>query len=261
MPSATVAKADVTSEIVGYQQITIPQGYTFFTATFKDVQGGVYDIKDIKVLNSAGKEMNDDNSTSPSQRSRNKVQFQKLSATGAIDASHTYKFTTQNNKGWCDSSTPLTDGECTFTDGEGFYFYNGQGEDVIFQMSGSVKLTQTSIPVATGYSIFGNSTPVVIDVRDIKVYNSDGKEMNDDNSTTPSRRSRNKIQIQKLADTGAIDASHTYKFTTQNNKGWCDNSTPLAEGEFELQPGESVYLYNGQGETVYLQLPSPISAN
>ena len=247
--------------IVGYQQITVPTGYTFFTVTFKDVQGGVYDVKDIKVLNSAGLEMNDDNSVTPSRRSRNKVQFQKLAATGAIDASHTYKFSTQNSKGWCDSSTPLADGECTFQDGEGFYFYNGQGENVIFQMSGSVKITQTSIPVATGYSIFGNSTPAVIDVRDIKVYNSEGKEMNDDNTVTPSRRSRGKIQIQKLASTGAIDASHTYKFTTQNSKGWCDSSTPLAAGEFELQPGESVYLYNGQGETVYLQLPSPIPAN
>ena len=251
------------ANIVGYQDIVVPNGYSMFTVTFKKTSAAAYsyDVKDIQVLNSAGEVMNDDNSTTPTRRSRNKVILQKMNpTTGGLYGDHSYKFNTQSSKGWCDGSTPLGDGELTFQDGEGFAVTCPQGDSIKFRVSGEVVLTPISMAIPNGYSIIGNMTPNTVDVKDIKVLNSAGIEMNDDSSTTPSQRSRNKIIIQKMnPTTGGLYGDHSYKFNTQSNKGWCDGSTPLNAGDLMLAPGETVAVTSTQGDTVYFKFPSPIS--
>lgn len=254
---ATVAFGEgVTSGIVGYQTLTVPQGYSMYCVTFKGVGDVAYDCTNIKVLNSAGKEMNDDNTTTPSQRSRNKVIFQKLNLeTGSLDATN-YKYNSQGGKGWCAGSTKLNEGDLTFANGEGIYINNTQGAPVQFQYSGQVDLTPVSMALAPGYSLVGNMCPVAVDLSNVKVLNSEGLEMNDDNSVSPSRRSRNKIIVQLLDSTsGSLEATN-YKYNSQGGKGWCEGSTKLTEGQMMLQPGQSFYLNNTQGATVYLQFPT-----
>ena len=107
---------------------------------------------------------------------------------------------------------------------------------------------------------FKNPTNTVYDIKDIIVCNSEGLEMNDDNSTSPTRRSRGKISIQKMnVTTGGLYTDHNYKFTTQNSKGWCDGSTALSAGDLTLAPGETLAVTSSQGDTVYFQFPSPVS--
>ena len=249
------------ANIVGYQEITVPNGYSMFTVTFKNPTNTVYDIKDIIICNSAGLEMNDDSSTSPSRRSRGKVSVQKMNVTtGGLYDDHAYKFTTQNGKGWCDGSTPLSYGDFTLANGEGFAVTSTQGDAVKFRVSGEVNLTPVSMAIPNGYSIIGNMTPKTIDVKDIKVLNSAGLEMNDDSTTTPTRRSRGKISVQKMnVTTGGLYDDHAYKFTTQSSKGWCDGSTALTIGALTLAPGETLAVTSTQGDTVYFQFPSPVS--
>ena len=206
--------------------------------------------------------MDDDNTTSPSRRSRNKIIFQKLDLTTGSLTDTLYRYNSQGGKGWCAGSTQLNKGDLTFANGEGIYINNGQGEAVKFQYSGEIDITPISLALAPGYSIVGNMTPVAVDLSKVKLLNSDGKEMNDDNTTTPSQRSRNKVMFQLLdSSTGNVNDT-LYRYNSQGGKGWCEGSTQLIEGQMMLQPGQSFYLNNGQGDTVYLQFPSPIeSAN
>ena len=251
------------SNIVGYQDIVVPNGYSMFTVTFKKTgaTGYSFDVKDIEVLNSAGVKMDDDASTTPTQRSRNKIGIQKLNpTTGALYGDHAYRYSTQSAKGWCDGSTALAAGELTLQDGEGFAITSTQGEAVKFRVSGDVVLTPISMAIPNGYSLIGNMTPNTIDVKDIKVLNSAGIEMDDDNSTTPTQRSRNKIGIQKMnSATGGLYGDHAYRYSTQSAKGWCDGSTSLVAGELTLAPGETVAVTSTQGDTVYFKFPAPVS--
>ncbi len=249
----------VSSDIVGYQTLTIPQGYSMYCVTFKGVGNTAYDCTNIKLLNSAGKEMNDDNSASPSQRSRNKVIFQKLDLTTGNVTDTIFKYNSQNGKGWCAGSTKLNEGDLTFANGEGFYINNTQGEAVQFQYSGQVDLAPVSMALEPGFSIVGNMTPVAVDLSQVKLLNAQGLEMNDDNSATPSRRSRNKVIFQLLDSSSGNVQDTIYKFNSQNGKGWCEGSTQLTTGQMILQPGQSFYLNNTQGDTVYLQFPTVVN--
>ena len=130
---ATVANAEVSSGIVGYQTLTIPQGYSMYCVTFKGIGDTSYDCTNIKLLNSAGKEMNDDNTTSPSQRSRNKVVFQLLDSTTGNVTDTPYRYNSQSGKGWCEVSTPLTEGQMMLQPGQSFYLNNTQGDTVYLQ--------------------------------------------------------------------------------------------------------------------------------
>ena len=254
-----MAKADVvSSEIVGYQEIEIPTGYSMYTVTFKDVAGGEFDLSTIKLLNSASKEMDDDNSTSPTQRSRAKVMFQKIDLDSGNLVSTSYDYTSRNQTGWRKDLTAISAGEVTFKDGEGMYIYNNQGEVVKFLVSGKVALTPITTGIPSGYSIIGNMTPVRVDISKIKLLNSAKVEMNDDNSTSPTQRSRSKVFFQKLdATTGNLDAT-SYDYTSRNSVGWRKDLTQISEGAEYLEPGEAIYIYNTQGDTVYLQFPTVV---
>ena len=225
--------------------------------TFKNVTASEYDCVNIKLLNSAGEEMDDTNTGTPSRRSRNKVMFQKLDVSSGNVLVDVFKYNSQSGKGWCLNGTSLTAGQCTFKSGEGVYINNTQGEVVKLLVSGEVDLDPISMPLPGGYTILGNMTPVPVDVRNIKVLNSAMEEMDDTNTTTPSRRSRNKVMFQKLNATTGNVLVDVYKYNTQSNKGWCLNGTSLTEDQCILQPGESVYLNNTQGDVIYLKFPAP----
>ena len=251
------------ANIVGYQDIVVPNGYSMFTVTFKKTGavGYSFDVKDIQVLNSAGEVMDDTNTGTPTRRSRGKIKIQKMdSSAGSLYGDHDYKFNSQSGKGWCDGSASLSAGDLTLQNGEGFAVTSTQGDAVKFRVSGEVVVTPISMAIPNGYAIIGNMTPNTIDVRDIKVLNSEGLEMNDDSSASPSRRSRGKIKIQKMdSSTGNLYGDHDYKFNSQSGKGWCDGSASLSANELMLAPGETIAVTSTQGDAVYFKFPAPVS--
>ena len=245
--------------IVGYQEITVPNGYSMFTVTFKNPTNTVFDLTDIVVLNSAGLEMNDDKSVTPSRQSRNKISVQKMNVSTGYLLDTNYRFTTLTGKGWCNGTTKLEAGEFTLQNGEGFAVTSAQGDSVKFRVSGEVNLAPVSMAIPNGYSIIGNMTPNTVDLTSIKVLNSAGLEMNDDKTVSPSRQSRNKISVQKMNGSTGYLLDTSYRFTTLSDKGWCNGSTKLEVGEFTLAPGETVAVTSAQGDTVYFQFPTPVS--
>ncbi|MBQ4440009.1 MAG: hypothetical protein II909_02570 [Kiritimatiellae bacterium] len=228
-----MAKADVTSEIVGYQQITIPTGYSLFTVTFKDVGGDEYDIQDIKVLTTAGADY----------ASNNKVKMQKLSVAGEYLTLYNYRL---SKGGWCQGSTYVGTAAVTFADGEGVALYNGDASELKLQVSGAVNLTpvSTAIPTAS-YKIIGNPTPVSVDLQDVIPYL--GENICSAN---------NKVKVQKIGTDGEYGTLYNWR---QSKGGWCQGSTFVGENVVTLAPGEGLAVYNGESEAVTLKFPSPIS--
>ena len=141
---------------MGYQTIKIPgvigkpdeTGFSMFTVTFKDVNGEGLPINKIKVLNSAMKEMDGDDSVVPTQKSQNKVQLSKLiGITNELDDDQTYQFTSRNGIGWHNltkMTTTIPD-TITLAPGEAAWVANSQEDDVYFQLKSP--LTGTYGPV------------------------------------------------------------------------------------------------------------------
>ena len=227
-----MAKADVTSEIVGYQQITIPTGYSLFTVTFKDVAGGAYDIQDIVPYQ---------NGTVVTANA--KVNIQKMDTAGAYLTSYGYR----NGKGgWCQGLTYLGTGAVTFSDGEAMCINNSTGAEVQLQVSGAVDISPWSYEVGTGYSLIGNMTPAEIDIQDIVPYDLEGNVIT----------ANAKVNIQKMDTAGAYLTSYGYR----NGKGgWCQGLTYLGTGAVTFAPGESACVYNNTGASIKLKFKSPIA--
>ena len=231
---ATVANAEVSSGIVGYQQISVPSGYSLFTVTFQNVTNSVYDIQDIKVLTSDG----------AAYTVNNKVKMQKVSTAGEYLTAYNYRL---SKGGWCQAATYVGEGVVTFADGEGVALYNGEATSVLLQVSGAVNLTpvSTAIP-ATSYKIIGNPTPVTVDIQDVIPYL--GEEICSAN---------NRVKVQKVGTNGEYGTAYNWR---QSKGGWCQSATFIGRDAVTLAPGEGLAVYNGEAGAVTLKFPNPIPA-
>ena len=228
-----MAKADVTSEIVGYQEISVPTGYSLFTVTFQEVGGGNYDIQNIVPYTTEGAVVT----------GNNKVIVQKMDTTGAYLTTYNYRST---KGGWCQGSTFVGTEAVTFSDGEAMCINNNFGAVVKLRVSGAVAITPQTPALPTGYSLCGNMTPVTIDLQDITPCDSEGNVVT----------GNNKVIIQKMDTTGAYLTTYNYRTT---KGGWCQGSTYVGTEAVTFAPGESFCLNNNFGAPVVLKYKSPIS--
>ena len=235
-----------------------------FTVTFKSIGKTAYDVRNIVLCNSNGVVMDDTADEDPAMRCRGDVFFQKINPTTGLMKETTYDYNTKKAVGgWEEDSSgePIEEGACTFASGEGIYINNDLGEDVMFQFSGEVELTPFTMPLIPGYSIVGNPTPLKIDLTKVRLYNSNKVEMDDTADEEPAMRCRGDVFFQKINGSTGLMKETTYDYNTKKAiGGWEEDSSgePIPEGTVFLEPGESVYLNNDLGETVYLKFPSPV---
>jgi hypothetical protein len=112
------AQADAveSANIVGYQQVTVPTGYSLFTVTFKNVNGEEYDLQNITPYqNGAIYSVN------------NKVIVQKMDTAGAYLQTYNYR---QGKGGWCKSLTYAGTGVLVFSPGEAACINNQTGAPI-----------------------------------------------------------------------------------------------------------------------------------
>ena len=270
MVSATVAKADVvSSDIVGYQNVEVINGYSLFTATFKNIgETETFDLNTLVPKTPAGVDISGDA----------KVQIFVLDDAG--NYGDTIAWYGKTLRGWSKDSgaTKISDGEVTVGNGKGFAVYNNlkvnangveatknaTASSLIFLVSGKVDLTCQNVAVS-GYSVNGNSTPVSIDLGAIVPKTPAGVAVTGDA----------KIQIFLLDDAG--NYGDTIAWYGKTLVGWSKDSgaTKLAVNEVTLEPGKGFAIYNNlkvnangveatknaTASAVVLQLPVPTSAN
>ena len=229
-----MAKAEVVSSgIVGYSYVPVSMGYSAFTPVFKDVSGDAIDLKSIVPYSENGSDLG---------TSKGKIYLYKLNSSG--DYANTYNWNSSKG-GWCVGSTLVENGAVTLANGEGLAVYNNQGRAISFQVSGAVDLVCLNA-VPMNYSMFGNFTPVQIDLQDITPKNEDGTDLGS---------SKGKIYIYVLDSAGAYTSTYNYN---SSKGGWCVGSTLVTEGTQTFDAGAAFAVYNNQGKAIAFQLPSPI---
>ena len=224
---ATVANADVTSGIVGYQTLTIPAGYSIFTVTFKDVNSETYDLQNIV----------------PQVADKNKVYAQKCAADGSYTTVYNYR---PDKSEWYQGikaiSTPVT-----LSNGEALCFNNKYDADITVQVSGEVVIEPWSGAVPSGYMLVGNMTPVEIDLQDIVPY---------DTAATPAIiADKNKVYIQKCGTDGSYLTVYNYR---PDKAAWYQGIKAVGRDEVKFAPGEAACLNNKYETAIQLKFPSPI---
>ena len=265
-----MATADVvSSDIVGYQDVEVINGYSLFTVTFKNIgETETFDLNTLVPKTPAGVDISGDN----------KVQIYVLDSAG--NYGDTIAWCGKTLKGWSKDSgaTKIADGEVTIGNGQGIAVYNNlkvnangveatknaTASSLIFLVSGKVDLTCANVAVS-GYSVNGNSTPVTIDLTSIVPKTPAGVTVSGDN----------KIQVYLLDDAG--NYGDTIAWCGKTLQAWSKDSgaTALATGEVILVPGKGFAVYNNlkvnssgveatknaTASPVVLQLPIPTSNN
>ena len=243
------------SNIVGYQDIPIPAGYSMYTVTFKNPSTTTFDIKDIVVCNAEGTVMDD---SSTALRSRSKIQVQKLNASTGSIYEDTYTFNSRYHDWYVLGGEALVSGTVVLGNAEGLYINNGHDATMKLRVSGEVVLTPVSSQIPEGYSIIGNMTPATIDLKSIVVLDNNGVVYDD---STTALRSRSKVQVQKLNSTTGSLYEETYTFNSRYHDWYVLGGDALTANQVTLAPGESLYVNNGHNNVIYFRFPSPVSGN
>ena len=229
--------------MVGYQLIPVPEGFSLFCPTFKGV-GGRLDLSTIDICTADGAINLDIYGA---------VSLQQMNAEGGyIPGLYVYDKDSYAENGWENPShQEIQVGEMTFAEGEGVCINNDYGETVYIRVSGEVDLLNRN-EVGEGYILWGNSTPVALDLCNLNIVDSDG-EINLDIYGAVS------IQFMNT-EGGYIPGLYVYDKDSYSENGWENPShEEIAPGEKVLQPGEAVCINNDYGETVWMNPRCPIT--
>ena len=152
------------ANIVGYQTKTLDAGFSLSTPTFLDVGQTTMDLQNFKLgPNAAG------DGTEMIQFLNDEGQCPEmwiwLNANMGMD------------EGWYDFNTwePITK---TIVPAVGYLMNVSASVDML--VAGQVKTDKTTVTIPTGFSVFGNNTPVDVDIQSIKLGEAalgDGTEM------------------------------------------------------------------------------------
>eukprot|EP00825_Cyclidium_porcatum_P004602 TRINITY_DN1217_c0_g1_i2.p1 TRINITY_DN1217_c0_g1~~TRINITY_DN1217_c0_g1_i2.p1 ORF type:complete len:248 (+),score=5.38 TRINITY_DN1217_c0_g1_i2:842-1585(+) len=225
---AGLVSAEVTSQVVGYQTINLPIGYKDMTITFVPVGSDATQLRlgDIAPANFSG-----DNGDS--------IQFFNPSGNGSVVKTATY----YADYGWCnpENTEEMLD-DYTIVLGSGMFVYASQ-VNAQFTIAGQVNFEAFNLDVPAGYTVVGNSSPVVITLGDIVPTNFSG-----DNGDS--------FQFFHENGNGTVVKTATY----YADYGWCnpENTEEMLDDEV-LNPGDAVFAYSQNAATyAFPQIPQRV---
>ena len=248
---ATVAKADVTSGIVGYQQISIPKGYSFFTVTFDTLDQTDYNLSDIGCLQTSGAEWKA--TGSGATKSTGSITVRKIDTEGAYGTEFAY-YSTKTPAGWYNGDTLIEGNAVKFASGEGMIVYCGKDAGARLQVSGTVRLIESGVGVPYGYSFSGNSSPTTINLSAIGCKQADGTAWKATGSGAT--KSTGSITVRKIDTEGAYGTEYAY-YSTKTPTGWYDGDTLIEGNAVTFAPGEGFIVYCGKTNGAQIILPAP----
>jgi len=229
-PPAWAAEV-VSSNIVGYQKVTLQPGFNFVAPQFTAVGGGAIDLQSIKL------DISDDDATGGDN-------IQILDDGGATLSQYYWmppSFTGAEKAGWVDENFALV----SDTLANGLSILVDSTDDLSVTVSGEVSKNDSEIVSVAGFNFIGNSTPVSINIQDIQIDVADDEATGGDN-------------IQILDDGGATIAQYYWmppSFTGAANAGWVDENFALVD--VDLAPGQGVLL-DATADGITISVPAAI---
>ena len=210
-------------------------GNSLFTPIFKSVSNASFNLTDIQPRKSDTTEFG----TGGSTRCNGAIKINKISSDGNYTATYSY-YETPARLGWYDNSGNQVTSEnpVTFSDGEAMLVNNQyKNLPVTFQVSGEVDLINKNL-IPAGNGLFGNNTPVEINLANIVVLNQDGNAF----GTAGATRCNGAVKVNKISAEGNYTTTYSY-YETPARLGWYDNSgiQVTTENPVTLAAGEALW--------------------
>lgn len=220
---------------MGYQNVEIPAvDFVLFTPTFTGITGGI-DLTEITMADSTGADYD------PFEM----VSIQVMDETGAYTDAYTYSPAFYTH-GWALNGSEIAPGDVVITAGRAFCVNNSIGDVVYMRVRGQVDLVNANLIPAIDFVLWGNASPVAVDLTDITMTDTEGADLD------PFEM----VSLQVMDETGAYTDAYTYSpaFYTY---GWALDGVEVEPGDMVLQPGQSFCVNNSLGQALYFKGPNP----
>ncbi len=252
--TASFAETEIPGEnIVGYQNITVPAGFTFFTATFKNLSAEGMDIQKITSLQADGSAWKTGGSSNT--KCAGAISVQKTDAEGHFLDTYLY-YSTKTPQGWYDINGEKYIENVTLANGEGLIVNNTHPKGaLILRVSGEVDLAPARM-IPAGFSFCGNFTPVEIDLQQITSLQADGSAWKTGGSSNT--KCAGAISIQKTDTEGHFLDTYLY-YSTKEVQGWYDINGEKYIENIKFAPGEGFIVNNTHPKgPCQLVFPNPL---
>ena len=240
--------------IVGYQNINIRNGYSFFTVTFNNVTNATtFNLSDIACTKSDGSAWL--RTGAAANACNGAVRLQKIDSEGAYGQRYIYYGKNASDTfgpGWyvgeraTDGSNLVTDGQITLNPGEGVIVYSSK-PSAQFQVAGSVQLTPFTGAVAKGYQFGGNCTPVTLSLSAIECTKPDGSAWL--RTGAAANACNGAVRLQKIDSEGAYGQRYIYYGKNASDTfgpGWYVGER-ATDGSNLVTPQDDVTFAPGEG--------------
>ena len=242
------------ANIVGYQQIELPKGFSFFTATFKDCNSATLDLQKISSVQTDGSAWK--TSGSGKTKCAGNIRIQKIGADGNYLDEYLY-YSTKEPQGWYNKSDVYVEsGSVSLANGEGLVVNNTHQTGAKLVVNGEVELTPARV-LPSGFSFCGNFTPVAIDLQDISTTQTDGTAWK--TSGSGKTKCAGNIRIQKIGTDGNYQDEYLY-YSTKEPQGWYNKSDVyVTKGTVTFAAGEGFIANSTHQVGVRIVLPTPVA--
>lgn len=268
-----MANADVvSSDIVGYQQIDVNTGYSFFTVTFDNITDATkFNLSDITCTKSDGSAWL--RTGAAANACNGAIRVRKINTAGAYGQEYVYYGKNASDTfgpGWyvgsreSDGSNLIEADDVTLNPGEGVIVYSSK-PSAKFQVSGAVRLSAFSGAVVKGYSFGGNRTPVTVNLSDIACTKSDGSAWL--RTGAAANACNGAVRVRKINTAGAYGQEYVYYGKNASDTfgpGWyegsreSDGSNLITGNQVTFAPGEGWIMYSSK-DAANIVIPSPVS--
>ncbi len=246
---ASWAEAVVSSNVVGYQKLTIPaSGYALLANPFTIVgsDGEGFAINDMFT----GDEEN-------SQAGNNSALGDQLQVwDSSIQGYTTYFFSARTTpaKQWAAVATPRVATTETFNLGDGYWYLNRKETSYDLTVSGEVSTKEVEVTLAPGYTLVCNPFPADL-------------PLNDENMNWPATKAtaRNNSECGDQNQFWDIDVQGytTYFFSARTTpaRQWAAVATPRVATTDSIPAGQGFWYLNRGTEDITITLKSPLAAD
>ena len=249
------------SNIVGYNTVTLQPGYNMLSVSFKNVENNVEGIAVDDVFPGGG--VASSLQAGAGAATADSIMVYTNDGNGGGDYTTYYLFkatkgTNPKDYWWVDSSGNLSG--LKFKNGDSFWFYRRGSTSVAATVSGEVELSATTnVTLRTGYNMIGNYFPTGLVLND-SIYTAAFWE-NSGAAAGAGAASADSILVYTNDGAGSGDYTTYYLFkatkgTSDKNYNWVNSSGTVVNTAVS-NPGQGVWYYHrGTGMTLPLHMPA-----
>ena len=234
----------VSSNVVGYQKLTIPsKGFALLANPFTVVgsEGDRFRINDMFT-----------NDSEVSNAGRGQTQADKVQTFNPATQGYTTYFYSSrvSGNGWALGSKPTAAATDEFEDGAGYWYYNYGDNAITLNVAGEVATNEVTVTLVPGFTLVCNPFPADL------ALNGDI-----DWETAGANAGRGQTQADKIQTFNPTTQGYTTYFYSSrvSGNGWALGSKPTAATTDPIPAGGGFWYFNYGNESITITLKSPLA--